>query len=103
MRDLGDGERLVRESAASLQRGIETVAGRLFLTTRRLIFEAQTHNVQTGRTIISLRDVEAVWKCWTKLFGLVPVFPNSLAVSTAGGKIYRFVLFGRDPWIRLIR
>jgi hypothetical protein len=101
--DLGDGERIVRESGANLQRGIETVGGRLFLTTRRLIFEAHRFNVKTGRTVVRLRDVEDVWKCWTRLFGLVPIFPNSLAVSTAEGKTYRFVMFGRDKWVRAIR
>jgi hypothetical protein len=101
--DLGDGERLVHQSGANLQRGIETVGGHLFLTTRRLIFEAHRFNVKTGRTVILLRDVESVWKCWTKLFGLMPVFPNSLAVASANGKTYRFVMFGRDAWIRLIR
>jgi hypothetical protein len=101
--DLGDGERIIHRSGANLQRGIEAVGGHLFLTTWRLIFEAHRLNVQTGRTIIPLRDVEGVWKCWTRLFGLIPVFPNSLAVATAKGKTYRFVMFGRDAWIRLIR
>ena len=101
--DLGGGERIIRRSGANLQRGIETVGGHLFLTTRRLIFEAHRFNVKTGRTIIYLRDVEDVWKCWTKFLGLVPIFPNSLAVATAKGKTYKFVMFGRDAWIRLIR
>jgi hypothetical protein len=101
--DLGGGERLVHQSGANLQRGIEAVGGHLFLTTRRLIFEAHRFNVQTGRTIIPLRDVEGVWKCWTKFLGLIPIFPNSLAVAIAKGKTYKFVMFGRDAWIRLIR
>jgi hypothetical protein len=101
--DLGGGEHVLLQSGANLQRGIETVGGHLFLTTRRLIFEAHQFNVHTGRTIVRLRDAEAVWKCWTKFLGLIPLFPNSLAVSTAQGKTYRFVLFGRDKWVRLIR
>jgi hypothetical protein len=101
--DLGDGEHLVRQTGVSLQCGIETVGGQLFLTTRRLIFEAHRFNVQTGRTVIPLRDVEGAWKCWTKLFGLLPVLPNSLAVATARGTVYRFIMFERDAWIRLIR
>ena len=59
--------------------------------------------MKTGRTVISLLDINDVWKCWTKLFGLIPVFPNSLAVSTVKGKTYRFVMFGRDKWITAIR
>src|SRR5262245_14419295 len=101
--DLGDGEHLVRQTGVSLQRGIEAVGGQLFLTTRRLIFEAHRFNVQTGRTVIPLRDVEGVWKTWTKLFGVIPILPNSLAVGTARGTVYRFIMFERDVWIRLIR
>jgi hypothetical protein len=101
--DLGDGEKILLRSDANLQRGIETVGGQLFLTTRRLVFESHRLNVKTGRTIIQLRDVEDVWKTWTKFLGLIPIFPNTLAVSTEAGKTYRFVMFGRDKWVRLIR
>jgi hypothetical protein len=101
--DLGDGEFVLRQSGVSLQRGIEAVGGQLFLTTRRLIFEAHRFNVQTGRTVIPLCAVEGVWKTWTKLFGLIPILPNSLAVATAQGKTYRFIVFERAAWIRLIR
>lgn len=101
--DLGDGEFLVRQAGVSLQRGIEAVGGTLFLTTRRLIFEAHRFNVQTGRTVIPLRAVEGVWKTWTKLFGVIPILPNSLAVATERGTVYRFIMFERDTWIRLIR
>lgn len=54
-------ETLLREGAANLQRGMETVGGRLFLTDRRLHF------------------------CWTRFLNRVPVFPSALAVETACG------------------
>lgn len=50
-------ENLIRDGAANLQRGIETVGGWLYLTTRRLVFEAHALNVQSGATVIPLRDV----------------------------------------------
>jgi hypothetical protein len=96
-------EEVIRDAAANLQRGIETVGGWLYLTTERLIFEAHAFNIQAGATIIPLRDVEDIWKTWTKFLGLLPVFPNSLAVSTAKGKTFRFVLGNRDAWISDIR
>jgi hypothetical protein len=96
-------EEVIRESRANLQRGIETAGGWLYLTTRRLIFEAHAFNVQAGATVIPLADVEGVWKCWTKFLGFLPVFPNSLAVETARGRTFRFVVGGRDAWIAAIR
>ena len=95
-------EETVREGSASLQRGIEAVGGRLILTTLRLLFEPHGLNVQTRRAVIRLRDIDDVYKSWTRLFGLIPLVPNSIAVATRGGKTHRFVLFGRADWVRAI-
>lgn len=100
---LRDDEDLLWDSTANLQRGIETVGGWLYLTTHRLVFEAHAFNVRFGSTVIPLHTVTDTRKCWTKFLGLIPVFPNSLAVDTEKGKTYRFVLFGRDKWVRAIR
>jgi hypothetical protein len=96
------GESVVKEGAANMQRGIETVGGQLYLTGQRLIFEAHSFNLQTGATVISLTGVDGIRKCWTKFLNLIPVFPNSMAVSTNDGKEYRFVTFDRVAWIDTI-
>jgi hypothetical protein len=92
------GEATIKEGVASLQRGIETVGGRLFLTNQRLIFESHAFNIQTGATIIPLGEISETMPCWTRYFNLIPIAPNSLAVSTSEGKQHRFVLFGRNEW-----
>jgi hypothetical protein len=92
----------VREGTANLQLGVETVGGTLYLTNRRLIFETQVLNIQTGATIIPLNTITGVRKCWTKFLNLIPLLPNSIAVSTRDGKEYRFVAFGRQDWIAAI-
>jgi hypothetical protein len=96
-------EEVIRDAAANLQRGIETVGGWLYLTTERLIFEAHAFNIQSGASVIPLRVVGKMWKSWTKFLGLIPVFPNTLAVATAKGKTFRFVIGSRDAWISAIR
>lgn len=95
--ELAPGERMIKEGAANLQRGIETVGGRLFLTDRRLVFASHAFNVQSGATEIPLRDIRSTAPCWTKFLGLIPLMPNSLAVRTDQAE-HRFVLFGRGPW-----
>ena len=97
-----EGETLLREGMANLQRGWETVGGKLYLTSERLIFESHRFNIQTGTTSISLKDVVSVRKCWTRLFGSLPLFPNSLAVETKNGKSAQIVLWGRTAWINAI-
>ena len=100
--DLHSNEKLIREGAANLQRGAETVGGKLFLTDKRLFFQSHSLNVQTGPTEIPLSQVRGTRLCWTKFLNLIPVFPNSLAVDTNGGVEYRFVLFGRTEWAAAI-
>lgn len=95
-------ETVLKTGAANLQRGMETVGGRLCLTTRRLIFESHAFNVQRGATFIPLGDISAVVKCWTRFLNLLPLTPNSLAVTTARGQEHRFVLVGREKWASAI-
>jgi hypothetical protein len=96
------GERPVKDGGANLQRGIETVGGRLYLTSHRLVFESHAFNVQTGTTIIPLTSITGVRKCWTRFLNLIPLFPNSVAVTTKEGIEYRYVTFGRRAWIDAI-
>lgn len=92
------GESTIKEGWANLQRGRESVGGKLYLTNRRLIFESHVFNIQYGATIIPLGNITATKRCWTKFLNLIPMAPNSLAVSTSEGKQHRFVLFGRSRW-----
>jgi len=79
---LRPGESVIREAPANLQRGIETVGGKLILTTARLVFEAHALNVQRGSTEIDLAAVKSATPCWTRFLGLIPLMPNSLVVTT---------------------
>jgi len=99
---LNSDEAILKTGGANLQRGIETVGGKLYLTNRRLIFESHAFNVQRGATLIPLGDISSVTKCWTKFLNLIPLMPNSLAVTTTQGQEHRLVLFGRDTWASAI-
>ncbi|EQD55503.1 hypothetical protein B1B_09196, partial [mine drainage metagenome] len=93
--DLHPNEKLQREGVANLQRGVEIVGGKLFLTNQRLFFQSHSFNIQTGATDIPLPQILGTRLCWSKFLGVLPLLPNSLAVDTVGGVEYRFVLFGR--------
>jgi hypothetical protein len=88
---LGQDEAVVKEGRANISRGM-AVGGKMYLTNKRLIFEAVKGNkpVILG---IRLSSIESLDK---------PRMPNSLAVRTTEGKEYRFVLPGRDVWISAI-
>ena len=100
--ELRPDEKLLKEDPANLQRGLETVGGRLFLTDSRLVFVSHRFNVQSGPTEIALSDVHSVRPCWTKFLGLLPLLPNSLAVTSTSAE-HRFVVFGRSAWAQAIQ
>lgn len=80
---LRQGEQIIKNGAANLQKNIETVGGKLYLTNQRLVFESHKFNVQSGETEVELSNIQSLEKCWTKFLGFVPLFPNSLAVYRA--------------------
>ena len=96
------GENIVKEGPANLHKNIEAVGGKLILTNQRLIFEGHKFNIQSGVTEIELTTVQSLRACWTLFLGVLPTFPNSLAVYTEQGKEYRFVLFRRHAWAAAI-
>lgn len=99
--ELAPNETTLRESAASMQRGLETVGGRLFLTDRRLVFSSHAFNIQTGPTDIPLQTIRSATPCWTRFLGLIPLAPNSLSVQTDDSE-HRFVVFSRTQWAEAI-
>jgi hypothetical protein len=96
-------ETIVKKGVANLQRGAETVGGKLFLTNQRIVFESHSFNIQNGATVIPLAEVGETEFRWTKFLNLIPVAPNSLAVFTNEGIEHRFVLFGRAAWREAIK
>ncbi len=100
--EIRNGEQIIKTGAANLQKNIETVGGKLYLTSQRLVFEAHKINLQGGVTEVELSNIQSSRPCWTRFLGLIPLFPNSLAVFTKQGKEYRFVLFGRHAWAAAI-
>ena len=100
--ELRPGEEVIKVGPANLQKNIETVGGKLCLTNQRLVFEAHKFNVQVGTTEVELSDVQSSQPCWTKFLGVIPVFPNSLAVHVKQGNEYRFVLGDRASWATAI-
>lgn len=99
---LREGEQVLKDGAANLQRGVETVGGRLYLTNQRLVFQPHRFNVQSQQAELELGGVRSVRPCWTKFLNLIPLVPNSLSVGASQGE-YRFVLFGRRAWASAIQ
>ena len=99
---LKQGEHIIKEGPANLQKNIEAVGGNLCLTNQRLVFEAHKLNIQGGVTEIEVSNIHSSRPCWTLFLGFIPLFPNSLAVYTKQGQSFRFVMFDRHAWAAAI-
>lgn len=99
---LRPSEQPIHQGPANLQRGRESVGGRLFLTTQRLLFHPHACNVQRATIEIPLSSLVGTERVWTRLFGAVPVLPNSLAVRLDDSSVLRFVVHNRILWQRHI-
>lgn len=95
-------EAIIKEGQANHQRGIESVGGKLYLTTQRLHFESHDFNFQTGETIIPLWEIVSVVPERTKFLNLIPMLSNSIKVTTRNGQEEKFVVWGKDEWIYVI-
>jgi hypothetical protein len=101
--ELAPGESVLKSGRANLRRGAETVGGRLFLTDRRLIFEAHIFNAQRGGDQIQLSQIEEMEPSWTRLFGVIPVAPGAVCVRMDGGSQHHLVVRGRRNWIQAVQ
>ena len=100
--ELMENEKIIKKGSANIQRGIEQVGGKLYLTNERIIFKSHKFNFQSGNTEIKLENISSVNKSWTKFLGFIPLVPNSIKLSTKEGSKFRFVINGRSKWISAI-
>ena len=99
---LADGANVL-DGPANLFRGWEAVGGWLALSPDWLVFTSHRINWRVGRMLIPTTAMRCVWPCWTWVFGLVLVWPNSVAVETASGRVYRFVVGNQSAWVAALQ
>lgn len=92
-----EGEKVLKNVAANLFRGIEAVGGRMKITSQRVLFEPHEFNFQTKSAEILLEEITEVQKINT--LGIVP---NGLLIRTKTGEDYRFVVWKRKQLIALL-
>lgn len=97
-----ENEKIVKEGFANIMRGIEAVGGKLFLTNFRLIFEPHPINFQTELEITNINDIKKINMIWTRVFGILPLVPNSFELELQNDNKLRFVVNGRRKWIKAI-
>ncbi|WP_283133009.1 GRAM domain-containing protein [Rhizohabitans arisaemae] len=91
------GETLLRKGNANLWRGKEAVGGRLWLTSRWLVFRSHSFNNQTGVGTWPLEEIASVAPVNT--LGIVP---NGMEVTLGSGERIRFVVSKRREWMTTI-
>ncbi|HSO58600.1 MAG TPA: GRAM domain-containing protein [Paenisporosarcina sp.] len=80
--------------AANLFRGMESVAGKMKITDKEIIFTPHKINAQRNPISININDIKEVGKCNT--FYIVP---NGLAIVVKSDEEYKFVVNKRQKII----
>ncbi len=97
-----EGEQLLRQTGAKLERGLlGGPNGTLYLTSKRLIFEALYRRSETVAFPLETLNLRArhFW-----VLGLVPLIPRVIEVTDDSGRSFRFALgiHNRNEWIHAI-
>lgn len=87
-------ETILFDTGANHFKGAEGVGGKLYLTTKRLVFKSHKFNIQNHELSISLSDIDKVDRY--KTLGLVN---NGLSVKTVDNKTEKFVVQKIDEWL----
>lgn len=96
--DLKDGEDIMTDIAANLILGIESVGGRMMVTSRRVVFQPGAVNIQRLQREIPMGQILSVTP-----HNFLGVIPNGVKIRLKSGVEYRFVVWGRNRIIDLIR
>lgn len=92
-----DGEPIVHQGPANHMRGAEARGGWLVLTERALVFRSHGLNFGNAPLRLDLAEVRAFGKRNT--LGIVP---NGLRIDRVSGPSERFVVGGREEWLRAL-
>ncbi|MFO7844092.1 MAG: GRAM domain-containing protein [Bacteroidales bacterium] len=92
---LHENETIILEGKANLFRNwLIASGGKLFLTNKRLIFNAHKYNFQKGETSIELEQISSIQKRKT-----AQLVDNGLRIKTTRNTEFNFVVDQRSEWI----
>ena len=87
-------ENILFETPANHFKGVEAVGGKLYLTSKRIIFKSHKLNIQNHQLSIKLTDIETFDRY--KTLGLVN---NGLSIITSDQKTEKFVVSEIEQWM----
>ena len=88
------GESICIESKANYWRVQEALGGKLYLTTRRLVFKSHAYNIQNASLSIDLADILNVES--HKSLGFIP---NGLTITLKDSQLFKFVVESPGKWL----
>ncbi|HED36955.1 MAG TPA: hypothetical protein ENI76_01710 [Ignavibacteria bacterium] len=92
--ELQEGENILKEGPANHKVKYESVGGKLFLTTKRLVFKSHKINIQKHIFELELNKINDCNKY--KTMGIIP---NGLKISTNNNITEKFVVNRPNEWI----
>ena len=90
-----EDETILFETGANHFKGFEAVGGKLYLTTKRLVFKSHRLNFQKHTLSINTHEIAAVdrYKVWG-------ISNNGLLVKTKNGLTEKFIVVQPEEWLQ---
>jgi len=93
--DTNPDEDILFQTPANHFIGVEGVGGKLYLTTKRLIFKSHKLNIQNHELSISLENINSA-----DSYKILGVVNNGLAIITKQNTTEKFVVEQVDEWLK---
>ncbi|MEV4895556.1 GRAM domain-containing protein [Nonomuraea sp. NPDC055795] len=91
------GEAVLRKGRANLWRGPEAVGGRLWLTSKWLVFRSHVVNIQAGVWAWPLEEIASMSPVNT-----LAIVPNGMELVLRSDERIRFVVTKRREWMNAL-
>ena len=96
--EVNPGEEILFQTLANHFKGVEGVGGKLYLTSKQVIFKSHKLNIQNHKLSIMLSDIDSATRY--KTLGMVD---NGLMITTRQNKTEKFVVEEVDRWVQLLK
>ena len=96
--DISAGENILLKKAANIKRRFEYAGGWVIVTDKAVVLKPHKLNISNKADRIELASITKVGKY--KQFGLIP---TGVVITTNDGQEYRFICWGRQKVIEIIK
>ena len=100
--ELNDSEEVIRKGIGLRQEGIHQKAGRIIVTSQRVVFEPAPDRSDSAPLCIPRSDVASAEQTWSTVFGVIPLFKMGVRINTNSGHSFTLSMQDHKSWLEIL-